>query len=198
MLTTTHALVGAGLLTRREHSAKQIFAAWTGGLFPDLSVFAMVGVSRILPFPNGLWRAPDGLYWQEPWQTFSAISNSIPLYVTMLLLAGLMIARLDGRAAEWGKLLLLFAGAALLHVMADFAVHADDAHVHFWPFTDWRFHSPVSYWQRQYHGEIFGVIEAVAGVALAIALVVRFSSWRVRVATAVCVVPYFISLGMFF
>lgn len=197
MLTSTHMLIGAGLLSRRRHTSKAIFAAWFGGFFPDMSVFIMVGISRILPPANGLWRAPDGLYWQQPWQTFSAISNSIPLY-TALIALGILWSRHTKDSPDWGRMLALFAGAALLHVILDFPVHTNDAHVHFWPFSDWRFHSPVSYWQHDNYGEVVGVIETVIGVALAAWLIVRFPSWRVRLAAIACVVPYFIALSIFF
>lgn len=197
MLTNTHALVSAGLLSRRNHTAREIFAVWLGGFFPDLSVFVMVGFARLAPPRQGLWTAPLGLYWQEPWQTLSAISNSMPLYLTLVLLGFIARRRVDA-LATWGKLAMLFAAGALLHTLTDFPVHTDDAHIHLWPFTDWRFHSPISYWQRQNHGDIVGSIEAVLGTALAVSLIVRFKSWRVRLAAIACVVPYFISLGVLF
>lgn len=197
MLTNTHALVSAGLLSRRSHTSREIFAVWLGGLFPDLSVFVMVGYARLAPPRDGLWTAPLGLYWQEPWQTLSAISNSMPLYLTLILLGFIATRRGEGPAV-WGKLVMLFAAGALLHTLADFPVHTDDAHVHLWPFSQWRFHSPISYWQRENHGDVVSAIEAIAGLALALSLVVRFKSWRVRLAAIACVVPYFISLGVLF
>lgn len=34
----------------------------------------------------------------------------------------------------------------------DFFVHVEDAYPHFWPIFDWRFESPVSYWDAAYFG----------------------------------------------
>jgi len=33
-----------------------------------------------------------------------------------------------------------------LHALFDFPLHHDDGHRHFWPFSEFRFDSPVSYW----------------------------------------------------
>jgi len=198
MLTTTHMLVGAAALSRPYHGARQIMAAWVGGFFPDASVFAMVAVSRMTGMgAANLWRAPEGMYWQQPWQLFSAVSNSMPIYIT-LIAAGYFWRRFRPEHASAALMIMLFGGAALLHVMLDFPVHTDDAHVHFWPFTDWRFHSPVSYYRRSQYGDIVGAIELVVGVGLAIYLCIRFSSWRVRLAAVACAVPYFMSLRFLF
>jgi len=48
----------------------------------------------------------------------------------------------------------LFSLAALLASAEDFLLHSDDAHAHFWPLTDYRFNSPVSYWDPEFHGAI--------------------------------------------
>ena len=54
---------------------------------------------------------------------------------------------------------------ALLHVAGDFPVHHDDAHRHFFPLSDWRFASPVSYWDSSHYGDLFFPAElAVAAV----------------------------------
>jgi len=38
-------------------------------------------------------------------------------------------------------------------------VHHDDGHRHFFPLSDWRFESPVSYWDPAHYGHIFLWIE---------------------------------------
>ncbi len=92
----------------------------------------------------------------------------------------------------------VFAIGALLHVLADFPVHTDDAHVHFWPITDWRFFSPVSYYQRANYGDIVGGVEIVVGLGLAALLLWRFRNIWARVFIIALVLPYFISLGFIF
>ena len=53
---------------------------------------------------------------------------------------------------------LLFA-SILLHCLEDLPLHHDDGHRHFWPFSNFRFESPVSYWDPNYYGAIAGQIE---------------------------------------
>jgi hypothetical protein len=199
MITPTHMLVAGALVGRPTQRPWQLALAWFGGFFPDMSVFVMVILARTgLVTADSLWRQPAGLYWQEPWQSFSAISNSMPLYA-LLIGIGWIVWR--GRFVRWrpaGLGLLLFAAAALLHVLLDFPVHTDDAHVHFWPFSDWRFHSPVSYYQRDHYGDIVGTIEAIVGIGLAAYIVWRFRSWKVRLCAALLVFPYALNLGFLF
>ena len=120
------------------------------------------------------WSGPETWnvhYWTEPWQTFGAISNSFVIWALILALA------------FWRRtpLLLVAATAALIHIAFDFPLHGDDAHRHFWPITDWRFFSPVSYWDPEANGLLGGMIETVATFAALIVLWVRFKrrSWRI-------------------
>lgn len=189
MLTTTHVLVGAAATTRPGMLPGMMAVGWLGGFVPDASVFLMVAVSRVT---NGssvnMWRKPDGLYWQEPWQTLSAISNSIPLWMGLLVL-GLLLFRRPEVLGLVGLGLLVFAGGGLLHVMADFLVHAEDAHVHFWPLTEWRFHSPVSYWQSAYYGDKFRIFELMLNAGLAAYLFWQFDQWPVRILAVLMAAP---------
>ena len=190
MLTNTHILVAATALTRRRFTTKQNLAIIVGGVFPDLSVFIMAAVGRMPGSTiTNLWRKPDGMYWQEPWQFLSALSNSIPLYVALLLLFMFLVRRAQSHRALWLACALFFA-ACLLHVLFDFPVHADDAHVHFWPLTDARFHSPVSYWQSQYWGNWVSAFEVIGGLIMATILWRRFGHWRPRIGTALLALPY--------
>ena len=191
MLTTTHVLLGAAIATRPRFKPWQITLGWLGGFAPDASVFLMVGASRMSMANGGnMWRQPDGLYWQEPWQTLSAISNSIPLWL-FTLLAGYALMRLVPALKPAGVALLIFGAAALVHVLTDFPVHTDDAHVHFWPFSDWRFHSPVSYYQSSHFGTQFRTFEMLLNGALVIYFVVRFRQWPVRIlAVALGTAPF--------
>jgi hypothetical protein len=198
MITTTHILIAGAVLTRRDAPRKQNMLAFFGGFFPDMSVFIMVAFSALTGIGRGnMWRSPDGMYWQEPWQSFSAISNSIPLYAFLIIL-GWMLAMYVPLYRYYWRLLGVFAAGALLHVIADFPVHTDDAHVHFWPITDWRFFSPVSYYQRSHYGDIVSAIELVVGLGLAALLLWRFRNIWARVFIIALVLPYFISLGFVF
>jgi len=43
-------------------------------------------------------------------------------------------------------------------------VHAEDAYRHFWPLTDWRFFSPLSYWDVNHHARWVGTVEVILAI----------------------------------
>ncbi len=178
MMTPTHVLIGAAAFARPGDRRRNL-AAIFGALLPDLSIFVLFGWGRFVKgvSEHQLWRE---LYWQEPWQTLGAISNSAPLYAGLLLL---------GWWRAW-PLVWVLGGAALLHVACDLPLHALDAHVHFWPFTDWRFHSPLSYWDNSFHGAIVRVFEGTFAVILIGLLAWRFKSVGVRLLLALALLSY--------
>ncbi len=114
-------------------------------------------------------------YWTEPWQSLGAVSNSFVIWALILALA------------FWKRTPLLWvaAAAALVHIAFDFPLHGDDAHRHFWPVTDWRFFSPVSYWDPEANGLLGGLIETVVTFAAIIVLWMRFKTrfWRIVFST---------------
>lgn len=167
MNTLAHIVVASAALTRPA-SPKRNLAVLAGAFLPDLSMFVFFAWSRVQGWSGEeTWNVQ---YWNEPWQTLGSISNSAVLFGLLL---GLALWR------HWHMVASLSA-AALIHIAFDLPLHADDAHRHFWPLTDWRFVSPVSYWDPDHHGFLGGAIET--GVTL-IALVLlwrRFSSPRWR------------------
>jgi hypothetical protein len=58
----------------------------------------------------------------------------------------------------------------ILHSLGDLPVHNDDAHRHFFPFSNYRFISPISYWDRKHYGSIVSLVEM---------LLVLLSTYRV-------------------
>jgi len=103
-------------------------------------------------------------YFSEFWQQVFAVNNSVPLF-SLLLIVGLLLRR------EW---LWAFALAAFLHVICDLPLHHDDGRPHFWPFTDWVYVSPVSYWDPRHHGVAAGSAEAFVSLIFAAILLRRF------------------------
>ena len=99
------------------------------------------------------------LYFAPPMQNLIAWFNSIPIYGVLALIGYV------ARSKTWGKLLLYFSLAALIHIAGDMPVHSDDAYRHFWPISDWRFYSPLSYWDVDHHARWVGKIDvAIAGI----------------------------------
>lgn len=161
-------LTAAALLTKSGDQRRN-WAVLAGGLLPDLSIFALVGWARFVENQphRQIWRET---YWQEPWQTLSAVSNSFVIWGCAALLA------------YWlGWRIVMFAAAAMLvHLSLDFPFHASDAHKHFWPLTDWRFHSPLSYWNDHHHARWVGALELALVLASMAVLWQRFHSYWVR------------------
>ncbi len=192
MNTPTHLLIGAAILARprgntETHTPEPPWRNWEvvlGALAPDAALFVMfawmrwvVGVSE-----ETLW---DEVYWRDGWQSLFAMGNSFPVYVTLLAIAWF------NRSYLWGRVLSVFALAALLHLAFDLPFHHDDAHRHFWPVSDWRFRSPLSYWNPAHHGDVVGIVEAVLAIGLIVLLWRRFRGSRiVSVALAVALLTY--------
>lgn len=148
-------------------------AALLGALLPDLSLYLLAGWELGLrgTDPETVFRE---MYYSDAWQRIFAVDNSIPLW-GVVLAAGLALRR------PWVAVL---AGAALLHLVFDLALHHDDARRHFWPLSDWVFVSPVSYWDPAHHGRIVGILEIAAVAALTALIWLRFREIWVRAAAA--------------
>ncbi len=148
---------------------KVCLAAVFGSLLPDLSLYLLAGWAMLV---QGLSAQTvfGQLYFSPSWQAVFAIDNSFILWGVLM-----SFALWAGRAA-----LIAFAGAGCLHLVFDFLFHNDDARRHFWPVTDWVFHSPVSYWDPMHHGAVIGTLEIIGCLVLAVVLWRRFSGWRAR------------------
>lgn len=82
----------------------------------------------------------------------------------------------------------------LLHHLGDLPLHHDDAHRHFFPLSNFRLISPVSYWDPQHYGTLVALVE-LAAVLVASAYLLRLvkSRWGRAVlllANALAVVFY--------
>lgn len=178
MNTPTHLLVGAAAFARPGQRRINT-ATLAGALIPDLSIFVLYLWSRVVE-GEPAWRVWRVIYWSEPWQTISAISNSAPLWA-FFTAAGL-VARVP-----W---IAVLGGAALLHVTLDFPVHSQDAHQHFWPLSEWRFNSPISYWDDANFGSYVAILEVALCLSLILVLIRRFPAPWVRVALGLALVSY--------
>lgn len=175
-------------------------AAIFGALAPDATLFVMWGIAKAQGVADELiW---SEWYYSDFWQQLSAISNSIPVYLAIAC-ASVCIAlsqrkygsayrsdiHADSRMQSRMPLgthpylrrpLFVFSAAALLHVITDLPLHHNDGHPHFWPFSDWIFSSPVSYWDPAHHGRVWSVIEIALALAMILVLWIRWPSRLVR------------------
>ncbi len=59
-------------------------------------------------------------------------------------------------------------------------MHAGDGRAHFWPISDWIFHSPFSYWDRGHHAGWIGPLELLVTGVLFVVLWRRIKDWPWR------------------
>jgi membrane-bound metal-dependent hydrolase YbcI (DUF457 family) len=168
MNTPSHMLIGAAVFAR-PLAPVTLVAALAGGLTPDLPMFAMVlWATRAVGVPEH--EVFGTLFFSDTWQSVFAIDHSFFVWGGLL---GLAI---------WRRQIILraFAGAGLLHALADFLTHHDDARRQFWPVSDWVFRSPVSYWDARFYGNAFGMFEVALVVSLTAFLCWRLKGWAER------------------
>ena len=172
MNTPAHLLLGAALLARRG-KPRQTSAALVGAAVPDLSLYVLAGSALFI-----LNISPEvvfgELYFSPPWQLIFAIDNSIPLFAALL---GVSIWR------GW-SVMQVFSVAALLHIAFDLPLHHDDGRPHFWPFTDWVYTSPVSYWDSAQSAGYVVPLTLTLAVACAVVLWRRFPAIAPRLGVA--------------
>lgn len=179
MNTPAHVAINLLLLSRRpgnQLSHKQCAAIVAGALLPDLAIIVFYAWQLLQGTPEGqIWSVE---YYRPLWQAWIDSFNSIPLIGLAMLIC-------------WqtrSYLLLLFFSSMLLHVFGDLPVHHDDAHRSFFPFSDWRFASPVSYWDPAFYGRWFSLFEIAA--VLAASLYMARQSALLRPWVAVTLVVY--------
>ena len=129
------------------------------------------------------------IYFDDPMQLWGAVFNSAPTYVFI------GIVGFFARGKFWGQCVMVAAIAALIHIAGDLPVHADDAHRHFWPLSDWRFFSPVSYWDRAYHARWVSLFEAGVGCVCILILRRRFPARWVKIVLSLLAVLYVVMAG---
>lgn len=160
MQTPGHILINLGILGRRN-CPERGWPIILGALLPDAALFGFYAWTRLIQgqLDSEIWNT---LYFLPTWQIVFAIFNSIPL-----ILLGLGVAYYYKQT-----LMTVFCSSALLHCFQDLPLHHDDGHRHFWPFSMFRFESPISYWDPENNG-IWG-----AGIETVLVLVASYFIFR--------------------
>ncbi len=163
MNTPAHAVASLLLLGRR--SRPELTGPITlGAVLPDAPMFAFYLFEKLAGTPERvIWGAS---YHEPSWQAFFDVFNSLPLAAL-----GLLVAWRRGSP----RALALFASVAV-HCLLDLPLHREDGHRHFFPLSDWRFVSPVSYWDPDHHGRVFAVLEMLGTVVGCAVLARRFGT----------------------
>lgn len=188
MMTQTHMLIAAAVFTRPDEKMRNS-AAMLGGVLPDLALYSLL-----------VWGLISGLsleemfsqrYWSPAWQAAMSPGNSAPAFL-LILAIGYGLMRGGGKHQYLGAVLTALGGAALAHIALDFPLHVDDGHTHLWPLSDWKFVSPVSYWDPAHFGNWVRPVELLIGIACLIVLFRRFKARWVRVLTLLGIAAYVI------
>ena len=183
MNTPAHAVINL-LCLGQQSRAKPWTPILIGAILPDAPMFVFYFVEKVI---RGL---PEQIIWTQSyhqlhWQNFIDLFNALPLIGLALLSAVWVRSRFS---------LFLFA-SMILHVLADLPLHHDDAHRHFFPVSDWRFISPISYWDPSHYGGIVAPLEILA-VLVSCGLLWRTSpSWPSRFTLGtlgLCYLGYFV------
>ncbi|QSJ16417.1 hypothetical protein JYQ62_32610 [Nostoc sp. UHCC 0702] len=167
MNTPSHAILNLFILNQKiQPQANR--AIFIGAILPDIPIFLFYFLMKFgyrLP-SHQIWST---VYYQPFWQAIFSTFHSIPLAII-----GIVIAHFY----NWQVLELLLI-SVLLHCLFDLPVHNNDAHRHFFPFSNYRFISPISYWDPKHYGNIvaFGEILLVfmASISLFISMRSPFS-----------------------
>ncbi len=158
MKTPSHAIINLAILGRTQHSEFNLLIVM-GGILPDIPIFFFYFWAKYVA------RMPEAKIWSEAYYE-PFVQNIVALFHSMPLAAiGWLIADYFG----WQSIQILFL-SIILHSLGDLPVHNDDAHRHFFPFSNYRFISPISYWDRKHYGSIVSLVEM---------LLVLLSTYRV-------------------
>ncbi len=159
MHTPTHAVVNLALLGRKSGAARS-WAIAIGGVLPDVPAIAFHVYYRLIrQWPEEMIQGAGII---NGWRIATMVLHAFPIWLVVL------------GVAAWRRstVATAFAASMLLHAALDFPVHHGDALRHFWPISDWRFISPVSYWDVHFHAAWVRLVE------LALLLAGSFVLWR--------------------
>ena len=182
MNTQSHAIINVALLNRRDKPDLQRYLL-LGALIPDLPMFVFFFVEAFM------FGHPQQLIWSEryflpQWQNFIDIFNAVPL-ILIVLGIGFCVK---------SEAVMFCCWSMLLHCAADFFLHHDDAHRHFFPLLQFRFSSPISYWDTARYGRIVSLVEIVITILASIYLFPRLQS---RIARGALIAVNFLSVLLY-
>ena len=165
MNTPSHAILNLALFNQQDLLQAALPIA-IGAILPDAPIFVFYFWTKLVR------RQSEQQIWSESydrpfWQSAIALFHSLPLA-----LIGLLTAHFMG----WEAMRILCL-SMVLHSLLDLPVHNDDAHRHFFPFSNYRFISPLSYWDPQHYGGIVSLVEKLLVLLASIYVFGSLHSW---------------------
>lgn len=170
MITSSHIIYSWALAKKTEAglNPKRTFAFITGALFPDIPTYLFFLVCGVLLGYSGqeMW---GDMYFNSGWAIPITLTHSFIIWPFLMSMATFF---------GW-KFLQYFSLSALLHTAVDFCVHTDDAYRHFWPLSNWKFHSPISYYNSAEYGQYVGAFDSLLVLGLLFFLYYKYTGkWR--------------------
>lgn len=150
------------------------WALGLGAIAPDIALYALsfggiwyFGQVRGMDRKEVAEHLFQNLYYNDPWWIGSHNFFHSPTMLAILILIALTFGKVLPSCHAVCRWCLFFLAACLLHSVVDILTHFDDGPVMFFPF-DWqyRFSSPVSYWDPAHYGKPFLVFESVLDICL--------------------------------
>lgn len=164
MNTPAHIIINTVCLARQD-TANVLIPVVVGAILPDAPMFVFYFVEKVIKKTpeRYIW---EKKYYQTGWQNFIDIFNSLPFILISL------------TTAIWFnyQIGILFSLSMLLHILGDLPLHNNDAHRHFFPLSNWRFFSPISYWDPKYYGHIVTKVEILVTIISCLFLFVSSNS----------------------
>ncbi len=193
MNTQTHLIMGAALFGRKIPA--YAWAGVVGGLLPDIPMLVIVATLKMTGVPNFL--IFNVLFYQNWWQIANGLGHSLIFWPLILAVSWLTKGRSSERWKWWLTIISIIAASAITHSIIDMLCHREDAHMHFWPLSWWKFVSPVSYWNPLHYGGYFSAFETLLGIAMAIYLCRAYQSWIARSLLAFAV-AFYVAVPVYF
>lgn len=140
-----------------------------GALLPDIPVyifFVVCGLIWGLPHQI-LW---DDMYFNSWWSLPITLAHSFIFWPIII-----------GTSSYIGwKFIKWMSISALFHSVIDFFVHTEDAYRHWYPLSDWKFHSPISYWNSAEYGHLVSMFDSLLVLGLLTYLYTKYvGRWRI-------------------
>ena len=175
MITPSHIIYSWALAKKTENisssgdtsrSKSRTLAFLLGALFPDTPTYLFFIVCGLILGYSGqeMW---GDMYFNSGWSIPITLTHSFWLWPALIGISTYFSLNF----IRW------FSISALFHALVDFLVHTDDAYRHFWPFSDWKFHSPVSYYRQSEYGQYVGVFDSTLVLMLLTYLFTKYQGW---------------------
>ena len=150
MNTPSHVIINLALLGRKnKQNLNAPILIWA--VLPDATMFVFYAIQKLV-LKNPERQIWDVEYYKPFWQNTFDPFNSFPLIAMAFALAYYK------KSATW----MALTASMFLHCLADFPLHTEDAHRHFWPFSDFRLDIGISYWNPAQGWHIVSILENLA------------------------------------